>query len=71
MSGGETIEVNGTSRLLTLRTVAELLESLGHGGTAPGIAVAVNGEVVRRSAWDARRLHAGDRVEIVGAVQGG
>lgn len=71
MSETETIQVNGTSRPLTLRTLAELLESLGHEGTASGIAVAVNGEVVRRAAWGERRLHGGDRVEIVGAVQGG
>ena len=71
MSGRETIEVNGTSHRLTRQTLAELLESLGHGGAASGIAVAVNGEVVRRAAWDERRLHDGDRVEIVGAVQGG
>jgi sulfur carrier protein len=36
-----------------------------------GVAVAVDGEVVPRSAWDATELHDGAEVEIVGAVQGG
>ncbi|HEX5045427.1 MAG TPA: sulfur carrier protein ThiS [Candidatus Polarisedimenticolaceae bacterium] len=71
MSGTETIEVNGTPRPLEQVTVAELLESMGHGAAGSGIAVAVNGEVVRRALWSERRLRAGDRVDIVGAVQGG
>jgi sulfur carrier protein len=65
------IEVNGTPRLLAQATVAELLESMGHGAAGSGIAVAVNGEVVRRALWSERRLRGGDRVDIVGAVQGG
>lgn len=36
-----------------------------------GIAVAVNDEVVRRPAWTATRLGAGDRVDVLTAVQGG
>lgn len=50
-------------------------------GTAPdvladpsapvGVAAAVNDRVVPRSAWATTELHAGDRVEIVTAVQGG
>jgi sulfur carrier protein len=51
--------------------VAQLLKLLGHAAGNKGIAVAVNGEVVPRSEWDGHRLHAGDEVEIVGAVQGG
>jgi sulfur carrier protein len=38
---------------------------------ASGIAVAVNGEVVRRSAWDSTTLADGDQVEVLTAVQGG
>ncbi len=38
---------------------------------ARGVAVAVNDEVVRRNAWQERKLCDGDRVEIVRAVQGG
>jgi sulfur carrier protein len=36
-----------------------------------GVAVAVDGEVVPRNAWDTTPLHDGARIEIVGAVQGG
>jgi sulfur carrier protein len=71
MSATETIEVNGTPRALQEGTVAELLQALGRDAQGSGIAVAVNGEVVRRGAWGERRLRGGDRVEIVGAVQGG
>lgn len=65
------ILVNGAPRPLREGTVAGLLEALGHGGKEAGVAVAVNGEVVRRAAWPDRRLAPGDRVDIVGAVQGG
>jgi sulfur carrier protein len=41
------------------------------GAAAKGIAVALNGEVVPRSAWDATDLHPGDRVEVLTAAQGG
>lgn len=36
-----------------------------------GIAVALNGQVVRRSDWRSRELTDGDRLEILNAVQGG
>ncbi|MEH3117553.1 MAG: sulfur carrier protein ThiS [Methylorubrum populi] len=36
-----------------------------------GIAIAVNGRVVRRSAWPETALNEGDRIEIVRAMQGG
>ncbi len=36
-----------------------------------GIAVARNGEVVPKSAWDATVIVAGDRIEIVTAAAGG
>jgi sulfur carrier protein len=39
--------------------------------SATGVAAAVNGEVVRRAAWESTRLAAGDRVEVITAVQGG
>lgn len=63
--------VNGAERKLVACDLTELLEQLGHPGDAQGIAVAVNGQVVPRSAWSERQLRAGDDVEIVGAVQGG
>lgn len=36
-----------------------------------GIAAAVNGELVRRSAWPSTRLASGDEIEVLTAVQGG
>ncbi|HWH34281.1 MAG TPA: sulfur carrier protein ThiS [Acidimicrobiales bacterium] len=62
--------LNGAERTVDgAATVAGLASSLGLG--ASGVAVAVNGEVVARSAWPATSLHEGDRVEVLGAMQGG
>ena len=36
-----------------------------------GVAVALNDEVVRKQRWADIRLHEGDRIEIVTALQGG
>ena len=64
------LTVNGESR-----TVAEPanVHDLLHGMAAArsGVAVAVNGDVVPRSAWQQRILRDGDAVEILTAVQGG
>jgi len=38
---------------------------------ARGVAVAINGEVVRRAEHANRVLKEGDRVEVIRAVQGG
>jgi sulfur carrier protein len=65
--------VNGETRELpdTL-TVAELVA-----GEAPGVvggrgvAVAVDAEVVPRSAWTRTRLEEGQHVEMLAAMQGG
>jgi sulfur carrier protein len=66
------IQLNGTPT--TDRdgaTLAELLAALGVESRARGVAVAVNGEVVPRSAWEDRRVADGDRVEALTAMQGG
>ena len=52
-------------------TVAVLVAGMTGSGGVRGIAVAVNGEVVPRSAWDATGLQPGDRVEVLTAAQGG
>lgn len=65
-----TIQVNGESVPLRASSVAGLLTELGCAGSG-GVAVAVNGEVVPRSDWSERALRPGDRIEVVGAVQGG
>jgi sulfur carrier protein len=36
-----------------------------------GVAAAVNGDVVRRTVWEATPLSDGDEVEVLTAVQGG
>lgn len=50
-------------------SIGDLLQRLGLAG--PGVAVAVNKEIVRREAWGAVLLSPGDRVEIIHAVGGG
>ena len=49
--------------------VAALVRDLGI--EPRGIAVAINGEIARRSSWEVTLVHAGDVVEIVTAVAGG
>ena len=67
-----TVIVNGQPAQVTDgQTVAELLERLGHPPGGPGIAVALNGEVVPRSAWSTTGLDDDDRLEVLGASQGG
>ena len=67
-----TIELNGERVELTPpATVATVVERLGAGGDRRGVAVAIDGEVVPRSAWRVTELSEGQRVEVVGAIQGG
>ena len=62
--------VNGESRAVPAGcTVAGLVELLGLTGRR--VAVAVNRDVVPRSAFRSRQLASGDRVEILEAVGGG
>lgn len=64
------VQVNGKWRTVPEGiTVAWLLESVG--ATARGVAVALDGEVVRRSAWDEVIVRPGAKLEILTAVQGG
>ncbi len=64
------IYVNGQSHE-DATTVAALLDRLGLGGDARGVAVALDGEVLPRSLWSSAPLAPGTRVEVVGAIQGG
>jgi sulfur carrier protein len=52
-------------------TVAAVLDGLGLSLDARGIAVAVDGEVVPRAAWQTFALDADARVEVLTAMQGG
>ena len=80
------LRVNGEARPLGDGTLAAVLEaeaidaqsasppsvstpSVSSG--ARGVAVAVNGQVVPRHAWNTTRLSAGDEVEIVKLFAGG
>jgi sulfur carrier protein len=62
---GELVALPGTA------TVAEAVARLGAAEGRRGIAVAVDGEVVPRSEWEQTALRDGQRVEVVGAIQGG
>ena len=67
-----TIELNGERVALAQNaSVGDAIEHAGADAEHRGIAVAVDGEVVPRSAWDVTRLSEGQRVEVVGAIQGG
>ena len=52
-------------------TVSSLVEAMGAPGDGRGVAVAIGGEVVPRSAWAETVLDPGARVEVLTAVQGG
>ncbi|MEA2371929.1 MAG: sulfur carrier protein [Solirubrobacteraceae bacterium] len=64
------IVLNGSPRDGT-PSLGVLLDELGLGSDARGVAVAVDGEVVPRSEWDRWALVDGARVEVVDAIQGG
>jgi sulfur carrier protein len=62
--------VNGDSRDLPAgMTVETVVAQITEART--GVAVALNDEVVRRSAWASTPVREADRVEILTAVQGG
>jgi sulfur carrier protein len=67
------IMVNGSEREVPEHiTVADLVRGMPEGrGNGRGVAVAVEAEVVPRSAWAGVELSEGQRVEVLGAIQGG
>ncbi|NJQ02377.1 sulfur carrier protein ThiS [Streptomyces zingiberis] len=67
---GPTVSVNGTPRPLDAGTTLDALVA-EYTRAERGVAAAVNETVVPRGAWSTTRLGAGDRVEILTAVQGG
>jgi sulfur carrier protein len=52
-------------------TVADAVKEAGADGESRGVAVAVDGEVVRRTEWGTTKLRRDQTVEVVRAVQGG
>lgn len=66
------VTINGDSREIpSAATVATVIELLGVGPEARGVAVALNGEVVRRGRWTDTQLPEGALIEVVAAIQGG
>ena len=65
-----TIRLNGETEQLAASTVAELVAAKSD-MAGRGLAVALNGTLVRRADWAATPLKPGDAVEIVRAMQGG
>ncbi len=65
------LNVNGELRPLGDGTLTGVLEAAAVDTKARGLAVAVNGQVVPRHAWDATRLAPGDEIEIVKLFAGG
>ncbi len=66
------VVVNGRAAELPAGTnLAAALAAFGWDPAGTGFAVALNGEVVPRRTWSATALGEADRVEVLGAVQGG
>jgi sulfur carrier protein len=66
------IVVNGEgSDVRAGEPVVAVLARLGLDADASGVAVAVDGEVVPRAAWESFALPADARIEVLTAMQGG
>ena len=66
------LTLNGADRELPAgATLTDLLLLAGLPPDRTGVAVARNGEVVRRADWAGTHLSEGDRIELVSATQGG
>ena len=65
------LTINGENRESTAATVAALLAEENVPLEAKGVAVALNGALVRRTEWQGTALSAGDMVEIVKPFSGG
>ncbi len=64
------VQINGETRHVPDESnVAQLLDQMGLTGRR--IAVEINEQIVPRGHFGARRLRAGDRIEIVHAIGGG
>ena len=63
------IKLNGEATSTRSRNIAELLRETNAPQT--GVAVAVNGAVVRRADHEKMLLQENDEIEIIRAVQGG
>jgi sulfur carrier protein len=66
------IMVNGNSMDADdANVIADVMRNIGIALDGDGIALAVNNAVVPKRDWSTRRVHEGDVIEIIRAVQGG
>jgi sulfur carrier protein len=66
-----TVRINGEQRELDgVTSVADVVRSLVEQAER-GVAVALDGDVVPRSAWESTMLRDGARLEVLRPVQGG
>ena len=66
------LKINGEAQLHPPQTVLELVINICDTNPPPlGIAVAINGMVVRRTDWKHTRLNSHDDIEILWASSGG
>ncbi len=65
------VEINGEEAKVSAETLKDLLVERGVNPEVPGIAVAVDGEVVPRRSWSDAPVRDGARVEIVKPFSGG
>jgi sulfur carrier protein len=65
------IRLNGKAYGTMATSIAALLAERGIDASRPGIAVAANQKVVKRSDWAATPVSANDDIEIVQPFQGG
>ena len=66
------IQLNGESKEFSDGiTVETLIQQQTQTDSATGIAIAINGQVIRRTQWETTVFSSGDDVEILQAVAGG
>jgi sulfur carrier protein len=68
---GFNVRLNGMDETVEPATVIDLLRTRGIDPAARGVAVALNGKVVRRADWATIEIKAGDSIEIVRPFSGG
>ena len=65
------VTLNGEAIRLSNELLPDALCEIGYDPEQQGIAVAINMAVVPRSEWQQTSICDGDRIDIVGAKQGG
>ncbi len=66
------VVVNGTERTVPGgATLADVADELGVAPGEPGVAAAIDGDVVPRAGWRSLPLAEGARIEVVRAAAGG